>query len=218
MNPFLLPGSGLAPFLLSASVLLFLLLPVSVLVLCGVVVVYLQSHARRSFLRLSWCAGGVLALLVLSVVAKIQTASGILNVVFCCVALLAYVCLASAAWTARPQVLGLLMGTALNAPLVAPCVLLIAQPLVALTVGVFILEDAISPPMREEQLGPTLSCSIRDWGASFTDEGYTVYVYRHLPFFPLVRREVTQVTVNETEPGDGPRSATCAGVAAGLSR
>lgn len=131
-------------------------------------------------------------------------------------AVAAYALAMTVAWRIRPRAAGVAVGAVISAPLLVLLALLgwLGDGAV-LGIEFAVLELTI-PPEHTEELSPTLSCRVYGWGAAFTDEGYTVHVYRHPPFFPLVQVEVAAVTVDETNPGDGPRSASCASVAAAL--
>jgi hypothetical protein len=85
----------------------------------------------------------------------------------------------------------------------------------ALPVVGLLFQIVTAPPEYTEEVSPTLSCRVYVAGA-FTDMHDTVYVLRHPPFFPIVQLEVAQVAVDALRPGDGPRAASCASVAAQL--
>jgi hypothetical protein len=84
------------------------------------------------------------------------------------------------------------------------------------TVGIlglaFIMGDYTAAPKTVEIVKPGLSCVTNVWGNAISDEGYTIHLYRVSPSFPFIRWEVRKVTVDETDPGSGPRHASCADV------
>jgi hypothetical protein len=173
----------------------------------------LHLHRRRTLLfRLCVAALGLIAIVSLSLFLKVQTASLACNFAFCLAAFLAYCLLAPACWTMRPRVIGFITGTLACAALIPGYILG--------TIGVlgldFMLADYLSPPIHVELVAPGLSCRVMAWGAAFADSGYTVHLYRYWPVFPLLRREVASTSVNETDPGNGPTSASCASAAAQL--
>ena len=170
-----------------------------------------SSHAR---LRRKLIAAGLLVGVVgLSWTAGLQTSSVAVNFVFCLAAFHSYWVLAAATWMVKPRAAGMVLGIAAWLPIV-PTLLLGTVGVLALA---FILGDYLSPPREARRLTPGLSCRVTLWGAAMTDEGYTVHLYRSLPWFPLVRLEAATVVVNETSPGTGAASATCESVAADMA-
>jgi len=158
----------------------------------------------------------VVAVVFIATVLRIRTFSHAADYVCVGAAVAAYtVAIIAAAWGIRPRLAGLAAAAVVVTPLVA-----LVACFVPLRFGWFVVQfillDSTSPPERTEELSPTLSCRVYGWGWAGSDEGYTVYVYRHPPFFPLVQREVAQVIVDESDPNAKPRSASCASVAAPL--
>jgi hypothetical protein len=153
---------------------------------------------------------GLIAIVALALFLKVQTASLVCNLALCLAAFLAYCLLAPALWTVQPRFIGFITGT-------LACAALLPSYILG-TIGVlglnFILADYLSPPTHVELIAPGLSCSETVWGAAFSDSGHSIHLYRYWPAFPLLRREVARVSVNETDPGDGPTSASCTSVAA----
>jgi hypothetical protein len=141
--------------------------------------------------------------------AGLQTLWATFNLLFCVTAFLAYWVLAGAVGTVRPRIVGYLLGMTAYIPAI-PSVLL---GTVGMLGSALILSDYLSPPLAERRLDAGLSCRVMAWGMVLTDEGYTVHLYRSLPWFPL-HLEVATVRVDETGPRGGPTSATCEGVAA----
>ena len=167
--------------------------------------------ARTGLRPACFRAAGLILLVVSSWIAGLQTTSTAVNFLFCLVAFLAYWVLAGAAWTVRPRMIGTVLGVIAYTPVI----LSILFATVGALALVFILGDHLSPPLEARRLDTSHSCRIMGWGAAFSDGGYTVHLYRSLPWFPL-RLEIASVTVNETNPGDGPRTASCDSVAADL--
>lgn len=172
----------------------------------------LRSSRDGVIQRLGIIGITLVAIVGLAFCGGFQTFSPVVNFGFCLTAFLAYCFLASAMWTLRPRALGVATGVIAYATLI-PCYILGTVGALAL---IFILGDYLSPPIHVELTRPGLFCRITGWGAAFSDEGYDVHIYRYPPWFPVVRREIAKVRVDETDPGDGPSSATCAGVAASL--
>ena len=133
-------------------------------------------------------------------------------------AVAAYAVAMTVAWRIRPRAAGVAVGAVISAPLLALIALLGWLGDGAVLGLAFALVETTTPPEHTEELSPTLSCRVYGWGAAFTDEGYTVHVYRHAPFFPFLQFEVAHVTIDQSDFNARPRSATCASVAAGLRR
>lgn len=178
----------------------------------AVLVWNLRSSHRRIIWRISLVSIAVVVIVGLSFLTGLQTFSSSVNFGFCLIAFLAYCFLASAAWTIRPRAVGIAGGIAAYLTLI-PCYIIGTIGALGL---IFILGDYLSPPIHVERTRSGLFCRVTGWGAAFSDEGYDVHLYRYSPWFPILRREVAKVRVDETDPGNGPTSATCAGVAAGF--
>jgi hypothetical protein len=71
----------------------------------------------------------------------------------------------------------------------------------------FIVGDLTSKPIKTEQVEAGLVCEVKGWGSVATDSGYAVTLYKYWPGFPIVRRAVTSISVDETE---GQPDANCA--------
>jgi hypothetical protein len=160
-------------------------------------------------------ACAVVAVVCVAAVSRIRTFSHAADVVCVLAAIAAYIVAIAAVWRIRPRVAGVAAAAVVVAPLVAFTACLAPLRFGWLTFELSVLEMT-SPPEQTEAVSPTVSCRVYGWGAAFGDEGYTVYVYRHPPFFPLVQREVAQVTTNQSDFNARPRSASCASVAAQL--
>lgn len=183
----------------------------------GIVAVLILRQRDPARLRALCVASAIIILVVAgSVATRIRTSSTALDSACCLIALLAACLLAAAAWTIKVRTIAYAAGLLAHGTLASCLGLLISFP--TGFVLMFVLGDVFSPPVYAEELSPSLSCRVWSWGTAFSDEGYTVAVYRHLPFVPLVQIEAAHVVVNMTEAGNGPRSASCEGVAAALSR
>jgi hypothetical protein len=166
-----------------------------------------------------WVCGSacaVVALVCAAAASRIRTFSHAADCLCVLSAVAAYVVAVAAAWRIRPRAAAVAAVAALLAPLLALPAVVTRLSFGSAFVLLFVVSEMTAPPEHTEEMGPTLSCRVYGWGAAFGDEGYTVYVYRHPPFVPLVQFEVAHVRVNETERDDGPRSASCASVAAPL--
>jgi len=139
----------------------------------------------------------------------LQTVWPSINLLFGLIALLAYWVIAGALGTVRPRILGYVLGMVAYIPAI-PSVFLST---VGLLGSVFIVGEYLSSPLAERRLDAGLSCRVMAWGMVLTDEGYTVHLYRSLPWFPL-RLEVATVRVDETDSRGDPTFATCESVAA----
>lgn len=127
------------------------------------------------------------------------------------------------AYLAYCLIFGLLWVCARSAPRYALAISATAPILLGFFAGtagslglVFILGDIVSPPAKEIVMAPGLFCQVKEWGYAFSDEGYDVILYRYPRFLPVIGWEARKVRVDETDPGDGPKSATCEGVAKSL--
>jgi hypothetical protein len=166
--------------------------------------------------RVCGVAGAVVVLVCVAAVCHIRTFSHAADCVCVLAAVIAYAVAVAAAWRIWPGAAGIAAGAVFVGPLLAVTVCVACFGAGSLLGLGFIALETTSPPEHTEEVSPTLSCRVYGWGAAFTDEGYVVYVYRHPPFVPLVQLEAARVSVDQTNPGDGPRSASCASVAAPL--
>ena len=71
----------------------------------------------------------------------------------------------------------------------------------------FIVRDYSRPPNYAEDMENGLTCRNTWWGAAFTASGYTVRLFEVLPAAPFLWREVTAISVDES---DGDQEVTCA--------
>jgi hypothetical protein len=147
-------------------------------------------------------------------VSGIRTFSQTTDCICVLAAVAAYVVATAFAWRIWSHAAGFAAGV-LAAPLLALAVVVGWLGAEALPVLGSIVLFITAPPQYSEEVSPTLSCRVYDSGA-FSELGYTVYVYRHPPFVPIVQLEVAHATVNAARPGDVQRSASCASVAAPL--
>ena len=145
--------------------------------------------------------------MVLCVAIKLETAFPPLNFLFCLGALLAYWILAASTWAIRAPWLRISLGTIAWLPFLPS---LFIGTIGALGLA-FALGDHVSPPQSTARLDWRTTCEISGWGYAFSDTGYTVRLYRAPVWFPL-RHELAAVSVNETDPGNGPASASCQSV------
>lgn len=169
---------------------------------------WLRAHHERWFDRVLFGAVIAVILTALGVLAKVETVSLLLDFALCALAYFAYCFVAATALTLEPRRARIATAIAAYAWLLPISVLVTLLSLSHL--------GEVRPPAHAEQIRPGLSCEVIEWGFSFGEEGYTVYVYRYLPAFPLLRDEVASVDVFPSEPQREPRSATCAGVARSL--
>lgn len=195
----------------------FLLLLVALMLgpfagIATVQVVGLNAPTRLPHLYLA--AGCAVVVVPVAAAGGVRMAWTALDLGCCLAALLGFCLLAAGAWSLRPRAIGVAAGLVAHGMLA--CCMGAALYFPTAFVLMFVLGDMFAPPVHGEEISSTLSCRVWSWGASFGVEGYTVSVYRHLPMLPLVMVEAAHTVVNETEPG-GPRSATCAGVAAQLA-
>lgn len=163
--------------------------------------------------RVCGAACAVIALVCAAAVSGIRTFSHATDYVCVLAAVAAYVVAIVFGWRIWPHAAGVAAG-AVAAPLLALALLALSSGPAALpALGSLVLMVA-APPQYTEEASPTLSCRVYDEPAYA--QMYIVYVYRHPPFFPVVQREVARVPVDATGPGDRPRAASCASVAAAL--
>ena len=85
---------------------------------------------------------------------------------------------------------------------------LVTWPFALLTV--FVVGEWLETPRYIEKMNDRLVCRVTVWSTTFSGEGYTVHLYRIAPLAPIFEREVVAIVVDETDPGNGPSSATCA--------
>ncbi|WP_298674309.1 hypothetical protein [uncultured Sphingomonas sp.] len=159
-------------------------------------------------------AGSLIVLVPLCWVSGLQWSSTTLNFVSCLSALYAWWILAAAALRIPHIALRIIVGVFCYAPVI--------PSLLVATIGIlglmFVLGDYLSPAIHDRRLDDQLTCRVTSWGAAFSDSGYTVHLYRSPIWFPIARLEVAETIVNETDPGPGPTSANCEGVAANWRR
>ena len=173
-------------------------------------VLFVALSDLRVALRLGAVSAAIVVVVALALAAKVRTFSPVLDDACGALAIVAYPAAVVAAWRSRPRALGVVAGMIAVTPIVALVHRFgMAAALALMIIGSF---DVPSMPEHSESVSSTLECRVFGWGMAFTDEGYTVYVYRHPPFVPLMR-EVASVTVDQSA-GTEPRSATCASVAA----
>ena len=123
-----------------------------------------------------------------------------------------YHLLAAMSWAVRPVWLRVLAVSVGYAPIVLAWAVFLSYRMVVVLVSVFLLGEYMAPPQDKAELPSGLFCLRMGWGAAFTDEGYTVHLYDHPLLVPFLKREVLGVTVNESEPGLGPDTASCRSV------
>ena len=169
-----------------------------------------RNHNARSRMRIAASCAGIITLVVVANVVHVETMWKAINFCLLALAYFAYCLLAALSWTIKPLAIRIPVGLAAYVPLL-PGYVLGTIGIVALP---FFLADYLSPALKTQEVRPGLLCRTTGWGAAFSDEGYIVHLYRYLPVLPVARIEVKRVTVDETNPGGGQKSATCQSVAA----
>lgn len=173
-------------------------------ILGAVVILRIRDNISLISLTVIYSSTFIFAV-VLAIKIGFQTSSILINFSVCLFAFLAYCILASTFWTLPTSIARIVAGSIAYAAFVPTYFL----GTVGVVVLLFIAGDFLSPPTHVEIVRPGLSCRIMGWGAAFSDEGYDVHLYSYLPWFPLFRLQVAKVTVDETNPGSGPKQATC---------
>ena len=172
----------------------------------GAAVVWFRRRDRIALRFLAACES-VVVVVVVCWKTGVDTPSPPVDVLFCIAAVLAGCILYFATYTLEPPAAGVVAG-ALAGIALLPCFTM------GLILGLVSLADDLAPPARSVEIGPGVSCRVTWWGMSFGDRGYIVHLHRYWPPFPVVRREVVQVSVDETNVPYGAKSASCESVAA----
>ncbi len=162
--------------------------------------------------RLALACAALLLGLAGCVVLRISFARPGANVAAVLVALGVYHLLAAMGWAVRPLWLRVIALSVGYAPIVLGWMVFLSYRTIILLVSVFLLGEYTALPEETAELPAGLFCRRMGWGAAFTDEGCTVHLYDHPLRIPVLKREVSSVTVNESEPGDGPDRASCRSV------
>jgi hypothetical protein len=162
----------------------------------------LRIRHERVLHRVSLLCAALVIVTALGIAAQVGTSSFPADVAITLAACVAYCFLAAAVSTGR-SMLQRVAGVAAYVVLVPVYLYAAAVP--------FSHFDQELPPAYTEQLRPDLSCEIVEWGM-FAQNGTTVYVYRHPPFFPFVRVEAAR-DVEAGQPYWKSESAACARLA-----
>ena len=166
-----------------------------------------RRGTRVWLIRVCALAGALLLLNGLMTLTALQTSSRLLNLLFSAAAFVAYLILATAAWSIRPRIVGIAAGTVAWAPLIVPMVS------VAYFIGALTMLDDLQAPAYTAQIRPGVSCEGREWG-NFAQAGHAVALYRYVPGFPFVRIEVARRSEQEPSTDYWPPNTGCAKLAA----
>ncbi len=163
----------------------------------------IRIRSERVLHRVSLLCAALVVVTALGIAAKASTSFFPVDVAICIAAFVAYCFLAAAFATAGRSILRRVTAVAAYVVLAPVYLYVAAVP--------FSHVDQDPRPMYTARLRPDLSCEIIAWGM-FAQDGTTVYVYRHPPFFPFVRVEAASDAQLGAPDWNSP-SAACARLA-----
>jgi len=162
---------------------------------------------RAAFWRVVLGCGLCLLVLAIGYLTGVRIFPRLLEIVLCALAYLVFCFVLTSSLTIRKLLLRIPAVILALVPVICGYALTVTPLMVPL---VFVVGDWAQAPERIEKFGGSLECRVTRWGAAFTDEGYTVHLFKIARFAPIFERELVTIVVDETEEGNGPASATCA--------
>jgi hypothetical protein len=170
------------------------------------IILALRMASQRSGIRPVFLSGfGCIIFVVALDYLGVRTSSALINMIFWVLVFLSLCLLLGLIWTIEYKPIRVTLGILTH--------LIFVPGYVLGTIGIlglfFILGDYLTLPGEKVALKPGLTCEVMSWGNSMSQSGYDVSLYRHVPWASFIRLKVGEVTVNQSSPQSGRKSADC---------